>query len=29
LTYHLLKIENPVPRGGILLSGDYAPARGR
>jgi len=26
LTYHILKIDNPVPGGGILLSGDYAPA---
>jgi maleate cis-trans isomerase len=25
LTYHLLKIENPAPHGGVLLSGDYAP----
>jgi maleate cis-trans isomerase len=27
LTYHILKIENPVPRGGVLLSGNYAPAQ--
>ncbi|HEY2988538.1 MAG TPA: hypothetical protein VGL11_12485 [Candidatus Binatia bacterium] len=27
LTYHALKIDNPVPGGGILLSGDYAPKR--
>lgn len=27
LTYHILKIENTVPRGGMLLSGDYAPAQ--
>jgi maleate cis-trans isomerase len=27
LTYHILKIENPVPGGGILLSGNYAPAQ--
>jgi maleate isomerase len=26
LTYHILKIENAVPGGGDLLSGDYAPA---
>ena len=26
LTYHTLKIDNPVPGGGILLSGKYAPA---
>jgi maleate cis-trans isomerase len=25
LTYHTLKIENPVPGGGMLLSGNYAP----
>jgi maleate cis-trans isomerase len=25
LTYHRLKIDNPVPGGGMLLSGDYAP----
>ena len=25
-TYHVLKIENPVLRGGMLLSGNYAPA---
>jgi len=25
LTYHILKIENPVPGGGVLLSGNYAP----
>jgi hypothetical protein len=25
-TYHTLKIENPVPGGGALLSGNYAPA---
>jgi maleate cis-trans isomerase len=25
-TYHVLKIENPVPHGGMLLSGNYAPA---
>jgi maleate isomerase len=25
-TYHVLKIENTVPHGGMLLSGDYAPA---
>jgi maleate isomerase len=24
-TYHALKIDNPVPDGGMLLSGDYAP----
>jgi maleate cis-trans isomerase len=27
LTYHILKIENPVPRGGVLLSGNYTPAQ--
>jgi maleate cis-trans isomerase len=27
LTYHILKIENPVPGGGVLLSGNYAPAQ--
>lgn len=26
LTYHMLKIENPVSGGGMLLSGNYAPA---
>jgi maleate cis-trans isomerase len=26
LTYHILKIENPVPGGGVLLSGNYAPS---
>ncbi|MGH7835850.1 MAG: hypothetical protein ACREQK_19560 [Candidatus Binatia bacterium] len=26
LTYHALRIDNPVPGGGILLSGNYAPA---
>jgi maleate cis-trans isomerase len=26
LTYHVLKIDNPVPGGGMLLSGNYAPA---
>jgi len=26
LTYHILKIENPVPGGGVLLSGNVAPA---
>ena len=26
LTYHKLKIDNPVLRGGMLLSGNYAPA---
>jgi maleate cis-trans isomerase len=26
LTYHRLKIENPVPGGGVLLSGNVAPA---
>jgi hypothetical protein len=26
LTYHILKIENPVVGGGALLSGNYAPA---
>jgi hypothetical protein len=25
-TYHALKIDNRVPRGGVLLSGNYAPA---
>jgi maleate cis-trans isomerase len=25
LTYHTLKIDNPVPGGGMLLSGKYAP----
>jgi maleate isomerase len=25
LTYHRLKIDNPVPGGGMLLSGNYAP----
>jgi maleate cis-trans isomerase len=25
LTYHILKIENPVPGGGVLLSGNYSP----
>jgi hypothetical protein len=25
-TYHALKIDNPVLRGGVLLSGNYAPA---
>jgi len=25
-TYQSLKIDNPVPRGGMLLSGNYAPA---
>jgi maleate cis-trans isomerase len=25
-TYHVLKIENPVPGGGVLLSGKYAPS---
>jgi len=25
LTYHVLKIDNPVPNGGALLSGQYAP----
>ncbi len=27
LTYHILKIENRVPGGGVLLSGDYARTR--
>lgn len=27
LTYHILKIENPVPGGGALLSGAYAPTQ--
>jgi hypothetical protein len=27
LTYHILKIENPVPGGGIFLSRNYAPAQ--
>jgi maleate cis-trans isomerase len=27
LTYHILKIDNPVPSGGLLLNGNYAPAR--
>src|SRR5262249_7916764 len=27
VTYHILKIENPVPGGGVLLSGNYAPAQ--
>jgi hypothetical protein len=27
LTYHILKIENPVPGGGVLLSGNYAPGQ--
>jgi arylmalonate decarboxylase len=27
LTYHILKIENPVPGGGVLLSGKLAPSR--
>jgi maleate isomerase len=27
LTYHILKIENPVPRGGVLLSGNYTPGQ--
>ncbi|MGH7782696.1 MAG: hypothetical protein ACREO5_02480 [Candidatus Binatia bacterium] len=26
LTYHVLKIDNPVPGGGLLLSGNYPPA---
>jgi maleate cis-trans isomerase len=26
LTYHTLRIDNPVPGGGMLLSGKYAPA---
>jgi hypothetical protein len=26
LTYHILKIENPVAGGGVLLSGNYAPS---
>lgn len=26
LTYHVLKIDNPVPGGGSLLSGSYAPS---
>jgi len=26
LTYHTLKIDNPVPGGGMLLSGKYAPS---
>ena len=25
LTYHVLKIDNRIPGGGVLLSGDYAP----
>lgn len=29
LTYHTLKIANPVPGGGLLLSGDYAPGENR
>jgi maleate isomerase len=29
LTYHVLKIDNPVPGGGMLLSGNYAPATER
>jgi maleate cis-trans isomerase len=28
LTYHILKIENRVPGGGVLLSGSYAPGNG-
>jgi maleate cis-trans isomerase len=28
LTYHMLKIENRVPGGGVLLSGSYAPGNG-
>ena len=28
LTYHILKIENPVPGGGTLLTGNYAPGQG-
>ena len=27
LTYHILKIENPVQGGGVLLSGKYAPGQ--
>ena len=27
LTYHVLKIENPLPDAGVLLSGNYAPAQ--
>jgi maleate cis-trans isomerase len=29
LTYHILRIENPVTGGGVLLSGNYAPAQGQ
>jgi hypothetical protein len=28
LTYHILKIENRVPGGGVLLSGNYTPGNG-
>ena len=27
LTYHTLRIDNPIPGGGMLLSGGYAPTR--
>ena len=26
LAYHILKVDNPIPGGGTLLSGNYAPA---
>jgi K+-transporting ATPase c subunit len=27
LTHHVLKVDNPVPNGSALLSGQYAPKR--